>query len=87
MPEKINVKKAAAAVLTAVIAAFFITDTVRAKLYLLPPVFCVRTVTYGDGFSGDYYGAGYKIRCDHDIIGGSEEYYVTLWILPYSISL
>lgn len=81
------IKKAAAAALIAVIAAFFITDAVRAKQFGLPPLFCVKAVTYGDGFSADYYGAGYKIKRDHDITDGSDEYYITLWLLPDSVSL
>lgn len=73
--------------LCAVVAALFITDAVRTKVYGLPPLFCVRAVEYDDGISASYYGAGYKIKFDHNIADGSEEYYITLWILPDSISL
>ncbi len=85
--KSMHIKKAAAAVLIAVVAAFFITDTVRTKWFGLPPVFCIQAVTYDDGISASYYGAGYKIKRDYDITDGSEEYYITLWVLPDSLSL
>lgn len=75
------------AVVFAVIAAFFITDTVRIKAFGIPPIFCIRAVEYADGTSAEYYGAGYKIKRDHDINENTDEYSVTLWILPDFISL
>lgn len=73
--------------LCAAVTVFFSADSVRTKLYGLPPVFCVKAYEYGDGLSAEYYGAGYKIRRDHSIIDGTESYTVTLWFLPDSISL
>lgn len=71
----------------AIITIFFITDNIRTKLYGQPPVFCVKTVTYSDGISAHYYGAGYKIKRDYNLTDGSEVYTVTLWLLPDSVSL
>lgn len=71
----------------AAVAAFLITDVVLTKAYCRPPVFCIRAVTFDDGVSGEYYGAGYKIKRSYSTIDGSEEYFVTLWVLPDNISL
>ncbi len=75
------------AVLLAVISAMFIADIVRIKWFKEPPMFCVEAYTYNDGVSTQYYGAGYKVKKDYDLTDGSVEYYITLWILPDSISL
>ncbi len=82
-----KLKKILLTLLAAVICAFFITDTLRAKIFGAEPLFCIKAIEFDDGFSAEYFGAGYKIKKDHDITDGSEEYFVTLWLLPDSISL
>lgn len=85
---KINkIKMAVISAIIAVIAVSFITDAIRTKLYGQPPVFCVKAVTYEDGVSAGYYGAGYKIKRDYDINEKTDKYYITLWILPDCLSL
>lgn len=67
--------------------AMLTTDTVRTKLYGLPPVFCVQLIVYDDGISCDYYGVGYKIWCDYNGLNDSPEYRISLWLLPKQLSI
>lgn len=84
---KRKIKNAIIIISVITMTAFFVTDSFRTKLYGLPPVFCVKVIEYGDGISGEYYGAGYKIHRDYNITNGKETYRITLWLLPDSIAL
>lgn len=82
-----SAKKIAAGIVIVLLFCFFSVDSVRVKLYGLPPIFCIKAAEYSDGTSASYYGAGYKIMRDYNVSDGSESYHITLWLLPYSVSL
>lgn len=82
-----RVRKTIIIILIALVSGFFVTDSVRTKALGRPPLFCVKAAEYSDGISAAYYGAGYKIKRDYNVADGSESYCITLWLLPFSVSL
>ena len=86
-PKAKHIRTAVISAIIAFITVFFITDSVITKSFGKPPVFCVKVITYDDGVSASYYGAGYKIKRSYSINDGTDSYQITLWLLPYSISL
>jgi hypothetical protein len=69
----------------AVILAFLCCDIYRTRLEK-PPIFAVPLLRYENG-SADYYGLGYKVWKDVNIINGDTEYYLTAWFVPkYTIN-
>lgn len=82
-----KVKRVISVILIALVSGFFITDSVMTKVLGKPPVFCIMAAQYSDGVSAAYYGAGYKIKRDYNVTDGSESYSITLWLLPFSVSL
>ena len=89
MNKKISSGKIIAAVIAVIIVSFFAADAVRVKKYRLPPLFSVPAAVYSDGESRVYYGAGYKIWHDVNTFDEdeTENYYITLWILPNRFSI
>ncbi|MDR0974691.1 MAG: hypothetical protein LBL80_03235 [Ruminococcus sp.] len=59
---------------------FFTVDFLRVKSDE-PPIFAVPLIRYYSG-SIDYYGAGYKIWKDVNILTGGTEYYISSWFVP-----
>ncbi|MCM1578970.1 MAG: hypothetical protein NC078_09250 [Ruminococcus sp.] len=87
MRKPVKIRQIALCVFIALVLCFFTADSVTVKVYKKPPLFCIKAVEYSDGISAGYYGAGYKILRDYNVSDGTENYYITLWLLPYELSL
>jgi hypothetical protein len=78
--KKLKKKLIIAGAVFIVLVGFLCFDIYRAKTDQ-PPVFAVPLLRYENG-SADYYGIGYKVWKDVNIINGDTEYYLTAWFVP-----
>jgi hypothetical protein len=61
-------------------SGFLLCDLYRTRLET-PPIFALPLITY-EGGSAVYYGLGYKIWKDVNILTDVTEYYMTAWFVP-----
>jgi hypothetical protein len=79
-------KLAVAGAIIIICIGFLCCDLYRSRLDL-PPIFAVPILRYENG-STDYYGIGYKVWKDVNIINGNTAYYLTAWFVPkYTIDV
>ncbi len=65
---------------------FFSVDLIRAKRYIMPPLFCVPVIEYENG-SQDYYGLFYKVWEDRNSFEDETRYYLGFWLLPKNFNI
>ena len=64
--------------------AFITIDVVCITKYNKGPFFAIKTKTYKDGGTKEYYGLGYKV-IKYNVIEGKKSTQLGLWSMPYSI--
>lgn len=69
-----------------IIAAILIcVDIVRVAKYKAKPIFAIKTNTYDDGGTKEYYGLGYKVL-KYNVTNGRSDIQIGTWKLKYSIT-
>lgn len=67
-----------------IIMTFITIDIVVVTKYNKGPFFAIKTKTYKDGGSKEYYGLGYKV-IKYNVTEGKKSTQIGLWSMPYSI--
>lgn len=69
-----------------IILLIFITiDVVCVAKYEKGPFFAIKTKTYKDGGTKEYYGIGYKV-IKYNVLQGRKDTQIGFWSMPYSIT-
>lgn len=61
------------------------TDVICVARYSLGPVFAIKTKTYSDGGTKEYYGLGYKV-IKYNQKQGRRDITIGFWNMPYSVT-
>lgn len=71
-------------ILLTIVMVLITVDIVCVAKYNKGPFFAIKTKTYNDGGSKEYYGIGYKV-IKYNVTEGKKSTQIGLWSMPYSI--